>query len=48
MSLRQRNILIAKTPFSLLASAACQQVPLKELETDPHAIRKRYNVRFGT
>jgi hypothetical protein len=47
MSLRQRDTLIVETPFSFLASAACQQVPLMELQIDPHAIRKRYDVWFG-
>lgn len=44
--IRKRIIRIAEIPFSFLASAACQQVPSKELQTDPHAIRKRCGVRF--
>lgn len=45
MSLCQRIVPIAEMPFPFIASAVCQQVPSKELQTDPHAVRKRYDAR---
>ncbi len=47
MSLRQRIIPSAELPFPALASIARQQVLSRKLQTDSHAIRKRYNARVG-
>ncbi len=47
MSLRQRIIPSAELPFPALASIARRQVLSRKLQTDSHAIRKRYNARVG-